>query len=149
MVPLVIAPAGGVLAADSGDPVTVQRTFAAARSVEFDAPLLAGAPTPGKDAYGARDAKAGNSTPAGAAIDPRVQLMLREAYRHAKPLGGWADAPEALSSAGIPAEAPGCSSATAVRRYWRRSSNSSGSIASWTASRRSQHDLTRCHLHKT
>ena len=47
MVPLVIAPAGGMLGAD-GDPVTVQRTFATARSVEFDALLLAGAPGAGQ-----------------------------------------------------------------------------------------------------
>ncbi|SNT20423.1 catalase [Streptosporangium subroseum] len=107
MVPLVISAAGGLLGADSSDPVTVQRTFATARSVEFDALLLAGAPAPGKDAYGARDAKAGNGTPAGALIDPRVLLMLSEAFRHAKPLGGWADAEQALTAAGIDTAAPG------------------------------------------
>ncbi len=56
MVPLVIAPTCGVLDTDGG-PVTVQRTFATARSTEFDAILVAGAPAPGADAYGARDAK--------------------------------------------------------------------------------------------
>ncbi|MEU3167141.1 catalase [Streptosporangium sp. NPDC006930] len=106
MVPLVIAPAGGVLGADGADPVTVQRTFATARSVEFDALLLAGAPAPGKDAYGARDAKAGTGTLA-AGIDPRVLLMLGEAFRHAKPLGGWGDAERALTAAGIDTAAPG------------------------------------------
>jgi catalase len=84
----------------------VQRTFATARSVEFDALLLAGAPAPGKDAYGARDAKAGNGTPGGL-IDSRVLLMLSEAFRHAKPLGGWANAEQAFTAAGIDTAAPG------------------------------------------
>ncbi|MEU1730848.1 catalase [Streptosporangium sp. NPDC020145] len=106
MVPLVIAPAGGVLGADGDGPVTVQRTFVTARSVEFDALLLAGTPARGKDADGARDAKAGNGT-AGAPTDPRVLLMLGEAFRHAKPIGGWADAVQALTAAGIDPAAPG------------------------------------------
>ncbi|MEU4829606.1 catalase [Streptosporangium sp. NPDC023615] len=111
MVPLVIAPVGGVLATDGGTPVTVQRTFATARSVEFDALLLAGSPLPGGDAYGARDAKAGNGTPPGtpaaAPVDPRVLLMLGEMFRHAKPIGGWGDAAAALAAAGVDTEAPG------------------------------------------
>ena len=106
MVPLVIAPAGGVLG-KGADQVTVQRTFATARSVEFDALLLAGTPGAGADAYGARDAKAGNGTADAAAADPRVLLMLAEAYRHAKPLAGWDGAQQVLSAAGIPAQAPG------------------------------------------
>lgn len=56
MVPLVVAPVGGLLGSGDGA-VTVQRTFAAGRSVEFDALLCAGTPSPGSDAYGARDAK--------------------------------------------------------------------------------------------
>jgi len=97
MVPLVIAPHGGVLG-DDDDPVTVQRTFAGARSVEFDAILLAGSPAPAPDAYGARDAKA---APDAGVADPRVVLMLAEAYRHAKPIGGWGNAAAALEAAGI------------------------------------------------
>ena len=54
MVPLLIAPHGGTV----GD-LPVQRTFATARSVEFDAVLLAAAPAPAPDALPARDAKAG------------------------------------------------------------------------------------------
>ncbi|GAA3290678.1 catalase CatB [Streptomyces cinereospinus] len=46
MVPLVIAPSGGRLDPE-GEPITVQRTFATARSIEFDALLLAGVPGPG------------------------------------------------------------------------------------------------------
>jgi catalase len=78
----------------------------AARSVEFDALLLAGCPQPADDAHGARDAKAGEPGP-GTIADPRVLLLLNEAYRHAKPLGGWATVPEVWDAAGAPATAPG------------------------------------------
>ncbi|MFC3572563.1 catalase [Streptomyces yaanensis] len=105
MVPLVIAPTGGKLDPE-GEPITVQRTFATARSVEYDAVLLAGAPEPAADAYGARDAKAGEPGTDGA-VDPRVLLMLNEAFRHGKVIGGWAGAQRALQSAGIPVDAPG------------------------------------------
>ncbi|MGW6993340.1 catalase [Streptomyces sp. NPDC054946] len=98
MVPLVIAPVGGSLAGD-GDPVTVQRTYAAARSVEFDALLFAGMPAAGADAYGARDAKAGDPRPA--AGDPRVLALLAEAYRHGKAVGGWNGAESLFEAAGI------------------------------------------------
>ncbi|WP_184573529.1 catalase [Streptomyces zagrosensis] len=107
MVPLVIAPAGGKLD-PSGDPITIQRSFATARSTEFDAILLAGVPGPGADAYGARDAKAGDEAArAAGATDPRVLLMLSEAYRHGKAIGGWAGADAVLAAAGVPADAPG------------------------------------------
>lgn len=101
MVPLVVAPAGGVLDRD-GDPVTVQRTFATARSTEFDAILLAGAPAPAADAYGARDAKADDDTALVAAVDPRLLLMLTEAYRHGKAIGAWGEGAAALEAAGFP-----------------------------------------------
>ncbi|MFF6997857.1 catalase [Streptomyces sp. NPDC008313] len=105
MVPLVVAPAGGRLEG-GGDPITVQRTFATARSVEFDALLLAGSPGPGKDAAGARDARAG-APEADGPTDPRILLMLSEAYRHGKAIGGWSDAASALRAAGVPQDAPG------------------------------------------
>jgi catalase len=106
MVPLIIAPTGGKLGSDGNDAVTVQRTFATARSIEFDALLVSGAPAAGSDAYGSRDAKA---QPAGApgAIDPRVSLLLSEAFRHGKAIGAWAGGDAALQAAGIPADAPG------------------------------------------
>ncbi|WP_433153436.1 catalase [Actinomadura nitritigenes] len=104
MVPLVIAPSGGRLGSD--EPVTVQRTFATARSVEFDALILAAPGAPGGDAFGARDAKAGNG-PVDAGTDPRVLLLLAEAYRHAKPIGVLAAARPVLPGAGIPQDAPG------------------------------------------
>ncbi|MFF8846395.1 catalase [Streptomyces sp. NPDC015127] len=107
MVPLVIAPSGGELGTD-GDPVAVQRTFATARSIEFDALVLAGAPVPADDAFGARDAKAGDAVARqNASSDPRVLLMVSEAYRHGKAIGGWAGADRVLQAAGVPADAPG------------------------------------------
>ncbi|MFE6778300.1 catalase [Streptomyces sp. NPDC057702] len=105
MVPLVVAPSGGRLDPD-GEPIAVQRSFTTARSVEFDALLVAGVPDPGADAYGARDAKAGDGA-AHTATDPRVPLLLTEAYRHGKALGGWAGAEAVLTAAGIPTDAPG------------------------------------------
>ncbi|GAA4382010.1 catalase [Nocardioides caricicola] len=99
MVPLLIGPHGGEV---GGFPV--QRTFATARSVEFDAVLLAGAPVPAPDALPARDAKAGAAS--SAAIDPRVVLLLEEAFRHCKVIGAWGDGVAALEAAGI-TEAPG------------------------------------------
>ncbi|MET9464719.1 catalase [Streptomyces sp. NPDC006544] len=105
MVPLVIAPAGGTLAT-GGDPIAVQRTFATARSVEFDALLLAGAPQAAPDAYGARDAKAGTALPPRAA-DPRVVLLLTETYRHGKAIGGLNGARDLLEACGIGADEAG------------------------------------------
>ncbi|MEU9554026.1 catalase [Streptomyces fumanus] len=104
MVPLVVAPAGGTL----GDgALTVQRTFVTARSVEFDAVLLAGVPGVGSDAYTARDAKS-DPVPSGpATTDPRVALLLSEAFRHGKAIGAWAGGDAALQAAGVPATAPG------------------------------------------
>ncbi|MEW2630779.1 catalase [Streptomyces sp. NPDC048389] len=107
MVPLVVAPSGGELGGGA-EPVTVQRTFATARSIEFDAVLLAGAPGPAADAAGALDAKAGDAAAAGdGGVDPRVLLMLSEAYRHGKALGGWAGAESVLRAAGVPTDVPG------------------------------------------
>ncbi|SFD26797.1 catalase [Streptomyces aidingensis] len=106
MVPLVIAPALG----DGGDGdggVTAQRTFANARSVEFDALVLAGTPAPGADALGARDAKAGDGAEAGPVTDPRVMLLIDETYRHAKPLGGWGDVRRIWEVLNIAPDAPG------------------------------------------
>ncbi|MFC9583631.1 catalase [Streptomyces yangpuensis] len=104
LVPLIIAPAGGVLGT-GGDPIPVQRTFATARSVEFDALVFAGVPGAGADAYGARDAKAG--APGPAVSDPRVLTLLTEAYRHGKALAGWDGAEALFEAAGISVGEPG------------------------------------------
>ncbi len=108
LVPLVVAPAGGVLGDGDGE-LPVHRTYATARSVEFDAVLLVGAPGLGGDACGARDAKAGsgNGHGSGPGHDPRVALLLDEAFRHGKAIGGWKGAEAALEAAGVPADAPG------------------------------------------
>jgi catalase len=101
MVPLLIAPTGGPLNDESG--LVAQRTFLTARSVEFDALLLAGSPPPGADAAPARDAKAGAP---GGAVDPRVVLMIQECFRHAKAIGAWGSGRAALEAAGC-ATGPG------------------------------------------
>jgi catalase len=106
MVPLVVAPVGGTLAAGDGA-VTVQRTYVTARSVEFDAVLLAGAPAVGSDAYTARDAKSTPTAAEPATCDPRVRLLLAEAFRHGKAIAAWADGKAALDAAGVPTDAPG------------------------------------------
>lgn len=100
MVPLVVAPFGGKLA----DGTTVQRTFAATRSVEFDAVLVAGSPTPAADALVVRDSKVGDDD--SAVLDPRVVLLLQECFRHAKAIGAWGAGVDALGLAGV-ADAPG------------------------------------------
>jgi catalase len=95
LVPLVVAAHGGTLE----DGTAVQRTFATARSVEFDAVLLAGMPAPAPDALPARDAKAGAADVA--SVDPRVVLLVEEAYRHAKAIGAWGPGVNALRAAGL------------------------------------------------
>ncbi|WP_345227416.1 catalase [Streptomyces cremeus] len=105
MVPLVVAATGGTLDDGTGEPVTVQRTFTTARSIEFDAILLAGTPAAGADAYAARDAKADESR--AHVTDPRVLLLVSEAYRHGKAIGGWSGALHVLEAAGVPDLAPG------------------------------------------
>ncbi|GAA0501559.1 catalase [Paractinoplanes deccanensis] len=92
MVPLIIAPHGGKVGG-----LPVQRTFATARSIEFDAILVGAAPVPAPDAIPARDDKAGAAT----SVDPRVVLLLDEAWRHAKAIGAWGEGTEALQQAGI------------------------------------------------
>jgi catalase len=98
--PLVIAAHGGAL----DDGLEAQRTFLTGRSVELDGVLLAGWPGPAPDAMPGLDAKAGN--PDDAPLDPRVALLLQEAYRHAKPIGAWGVGGPALEAAGVP-KAPG------------------------------------------
>ncbi|MCE7081669.1 catalase [Streptomyces sp. ST2-7A] len=112
MVPLVIAPTGGELGngnggGGNGEPITVQRTFVTARSVEFDALLLAGSAAIGPDASGARGAGAGAPEGSGTGVDPRVLLMVSEAFRHSKAIGGWGGADGVLRAAGCSTTAPG------------------------------------------
>jgi len=99
--PLVVAAHGGPVDEDG---TQAQRTFLTARSVELDAVLVAGCPPPAPDALPVLDAKAGN--PEDGRLDLRVALMLKEAYRHAKPIGAWGGGRDALAAAGVP-PAPG------------------------------------------
>jgi catalase len=94
MVPMLIAPHGGEVAG-----LPVQRTFATARSVEVDALLLASCPTPAPDAVPQRDAKAGADAAPG--VDPRVQLMVEECWRHGKVIGGWGAGAQVLDLTGV------------------------------------------------
>jgi catalase len=101
MVPLLVAARGGTLP----DGTPIQRTFLTARSVEYDALLLAAAPGPAPDALVSRDAKAGAAGTT--LLDPRVALLLDETWRQAKAIGAWGAGRAALSAVDIPPEAPG------------------------------------------
>ncbi|WOH20620.1 catalase [Paenarthrobacter sp. GOM3] len=102
--PLVIAPVGGFLGAEDGVAVAVQRTYLTARSTEFDAVIVAGSGASAPDAAVGRDAKAGAPSPT---LDPRVALLLTEAFRHAKAIAAWGSGVSALQAAGIPADGSG------------------------------------------
>ena len=78
VLPLLIAPRGGEL----GEGLVAQRTFATARSVEFDAVVVAGAAPPAPDALPSRDSKAGDDSTV--MTDPRVGLLVQECFRHCK-----------------------------------------------------------------
>lgn len=126
MVPLVIAPHGGPV----GDGLVAQRTFATARSVEFDVLLLAGAPVPASDALPLRDAKAGAADTT--TVDPRVVLLVEECFRHAKVIGAWGAGVTALEAAGVtgtpgivrgdsgPEVLPRVQEQMAMHRVWER-----------------------------
>ena len=99
VLPLVIAPHGGTL-----HKLPVQRTYAAAASIEFDALIVLGSTPPAPDALTSVDAKAGTFD--SDTTDPRVVKLLQEAWRHCKAIG-IVDAPTALTAAGLPEAAAG------------------------------------------
>jgi catalase len=83
LVPLLVAPVGGPVWRDREIPA--HRTLLTARSVEFDAIVVVTAPPPAVLARQSLDAKAAaGATPA---VDPRVSLLVDEAYRHGKAIG--------------------------------------------------------------
>lgn len=92
MLALLVAPVGGKLL-ETGEPV--QRTYATARSVEFDALILATSETKAEDA----------DSPD--LIDDRVTVMVSEAFRHAKAIGGWGNTTALLRKAGVNVGAEG------------------------------------------
>jgi catalase len=107
MVPLLVAPLGGKIAQGKNS-LDVQRTYATARSVEFDAVLVIGA----------------------VPDDPRADLLIDETFRHAKALAATGEGTEALIGlTGRPGvvEAPDAAAAVqeiatllASHRVWER-----------------------------
>ncbi|MFC0062166.1 catalase [Umezawaea endophytica] len=81
----VIAEVGGQLGKGATKEV-VERTLLATRSVEFDAVVVAGGAT---------------------VTDPRLPVLLQEAFRHCKVLGAWGGGADLLRAAGIDTDAPG------------------------------------------
>ena len=67
--------------------MVVDRTFATARSIEFDAVIVA----------------AGTSV----TDDIKLVVLLQEAFRHCKPIGAWGDGVAMLEAAAIDRGAPG------------------------------------------
>ena len=103
LVPFVIAPRGGTI----GD-LVADRTYATARSFEYDALVLAGAAAPAVDAVPSLDARGGDPASAGASADPRIPLIVGEVWRHCKVLGVLGEpAARVLASAGVPSDGAG------------------------------------------
>jgi catalase len=104
VVPLIVGPHGGTIGG-----LTVNRTYANAASIEFDALVLIGDLPAAPDAMVSGDAKAGA---AASVTDPRVVKLASEAWRHAKAIGAIGDS-TVLAEAGITAEAEGVLTGTA------------------------------------
>ncbi len=92
---LVIAPVGGVLKKGRAAQ-TVDRTNLTARSIEFDALVVADGTTPSGDI--------------------KLAILLQEAYRHCKPIAAWGTGAAVLTSASIPLDGPGVLVADAVAK---------------------------------
>ena len=85
--PFLIAPIGGRLAED----LPIQRSFDTARSVELDAVLVASSPPP--------------QGPTNTQLDPRLVLLVQEAWRHCKPIAAWGEGATAVETALAPVAA--------------------------------------------
>jgi catalase len=90
---LVIAPVGGKLGTDLLQ-VGVDRTLATARSIEFDAILVADGTAPTNDI--------------------KLVVLLQEAFRHCKAMGSWGNGTATLTDAGIDVGRPGVSTSDRV-----------------------------------
>jgi catalase len=90
---LVIAPVGGELKSGRRT-ITVDRTLATTRSIEFDALVVAG-----------------GTAPTG---DIKLVVLLQEAFRHCKALAAWGDGVAVLKAARIPLKGPGIEIADGV-----------------------------------
>ncbi|MGP5689098.1 catalase [Glutamicibacter ardleyensis] len=106
MNPLLVSSKGGQVA----DGLSIDRTYLTARSIEFDALVLIGPLPPADDSSVALDAKAGAPSAGFVPVDPRVSLLVNEAYRHSKAIiciDGQGDG--LLDALGIVDDAPGIS----------------------------------------
>ncbi|ADG75807.1 Catalase [Cellulomonas flavigena DSM 20109] len=103
VLPLVVAPTGGPLDPARPD-VVAQRTWLTAASPELDALVLLGAAAPAPDAQPSFDAKAGGP---GMDVDPRVVMLVQQAYRHAKSVAAVPAAAAVLGAAMIDPQTPG------------------------------------------
>jgi catalase len=83
---LVLAPTGGTLKRGRTT-LPVNRTNLTARSIEFDAIVIAGGTAP--------------------SADIKLVLLLQEAYRHCKAIAAWGTGAASLESADIPLDGPG------------------------------------------
>ena len=93
LTPLLVAATGGPIWPDRD--LSAHRTLLTTRSVEFDAVVVAALLPPAPDARQSRDAKAGAGTPT--AVDPRLTLLVDEAFRHGKGIGVVGDAERAAA----------------------------------------------------
>ena len=98
---LVVGPHGGAVRS-----IAVQRTYANAASIEFDAIIVVGDTPPAADALPSLDAKSAAEGGPDTATDPRVSKMIGEAWRHAKAIGSVPGAASSLAAL-LPANAPG------------------------------------------
>ncbi|PRC41780.1 catalase HPII [Mycobacterium sp. ITM-2017-0098] len=85
VVPLVIAPTGGTVKSGRRT-LIVDRTFDTARSIEFDAVVVAGEPEK---------------------LDIKLVVLLHEMYRHCKPLAAWGTGRNVLEGLDISDDDPG------------------------------------------
>ena len=92
---LVLAAVGGTLK-KGRTTLAVDRTNLTARSIEFDAVVVAG-----------------GTTPTG---DIKQTILLQEAYRHCKALAAWGDGDAVLTGAGIDLDGPGVAVGASVDR---------------------------------
>jgi catalase len=108
---LVIAPAGGILGRGARAE-TVDRTLLTARSVEFDAVVVAGGTT--------------------LSGDVKLTLLLQEAFRHCKVMAAWGDGTAVLEAAGITAGGPGVITGdTAAKSFTDRLAAAAGLHRAW------------------
>ncbi len=91
---LVIAASRWRVAEGPAPSVIVDRTLLTARSIEFDALVVAGGTTPTNDI--------------------KLVLLLQEAYRHCKAIAAWGDGASILESAGIGLDGAGVPVADSV-----------------------------------